>query len=494
MEYLVNSNEMKLCDYNIINKIGMPSMVLVERAALQTMEELYDDIFDLRNVLVVCGKGNNGADGFALARLLHLKGIDVDILFVDDEDKCTTETIEQIKIAKNYGIEIFNNVDFNKYTTIVDALLGVGLSRKVEGKYADFIDKINNSDALVLAVDIPSGISADNGKILGTAIKADKTVTFGFKKIGLVLYPGAYNSGIIKVKDIGITEVGFEGELPRIYSHSLDDLKMIPTRKSYSNKGTFGKVLVIAGSVNMSGAAYLSAKSAYRMGVGLVNIYTVDENREILQTLLPEAILTTYDSEKIGEEELISKILESKVIVFGPGMGVEISTRHILEIVLEYAKSPIIIDADGINIISKNPKLLDNHDRDIIITPHLGEMSRLASKDIAKISENIIEEAKKLAAEKDLICVLKDTRTVVAGRNKETYLNQSGNDGMATAGSGDVLTGIIAGLISQGLNSKDAATLGVYIHGLSGESASNELGNYAVMADDIINHINHIVR
>ncbi|HZK00042.1 MAG TPA: NAD(P)H-hydrate dehydratase [Tissierellaceae bacterium] len=494
MEYLVTTSEMKRCDYNTINKIGMPSMVLVERAALATMEELYDKMFDLRRVLVVCGKGNNGADGFALARLLHLKGIDVDILFIDDEDKSTRETRQQIRIAKNYGIKISDNMNFQEYTTIVDALLGVGLSRDVEGQYGEIIKEINSSKALILSVDIPSGISADNGKILGRAIKADKTVTFAFNKLGLVLYPGAYNAGIIKVKDIGITKAGFEGDYPRVYSYNLEDLKMIPKRKEYSNKGSFGKVFLIAGSVNMSGAAFLSAKAAYRMGVGLVDIYTVEENREILQSLLPEAILTSYDLNKIEEKILISKILESKAIIIGPGMGREKSTKDILEIVLSNAKSPIIIDADGINIIAENPQLLDNHNKDIIMTPHLGEMSRLIGKDTREISENIINTAKEFASEKDLICVLKDTRTVVASKGKEVYLNQSGNDAMATAGSGDVLTGIIGGLLAQGLDSREAATLGVYIHGLLGEKASCELGRYAVMAEDIITYISHIVR
>lgn len=494
MEYLVNSSEMKRCDYNTINNIGIPSMVLVERAALAVMEGLFDDVFDLDKVLVVCGKGNNGADGFALARLLHLKGIDVDILFVDHKDKCTCETIQEIKIAENYGVEILKDVDFSNYTTIVDALLGVGLSRDVEDPYAEIIKQINNSNAQVLAVDIPSGISADNGKILGIGIKAYKTVTFAFNKVGLVLYPGASYAGIIRIKDIGITEQGFEGEYPEVCSHTPDDLKMIPKRKAYSNKGTFGKVLVIAGSVNMGGAAYLSAKAAYKMGVGLVDIYTVEENREILQTLLPEAILTTYDSENIGDKVLLSKIMESDVIIIGPGMGIGKNTKEILEILLLNAKSPIIIDADGINIIARYPNLLDNHKKDIIITPHLGEMSRLINKDIEKISENIIDEAKKYASEKDLICVLKDTRTVIANKNRQVYLNQSGNNGMATGGSGDVLTGIIAGLIAQGLRSYQAATLGVYIHGLVGKKASDGLGTYGVMADDIINSINQIVR
>lgn len=494
VEYLVNASEMKLCDYNIINKIGMPSMVLIERAALGAMEVLCDGSFDLSRVLVVCGKGNNGADGFALARLLNLRGLSVDVLFIDDEEKSTPETAQQIKILRNYGLDILNHADLENYTTIVDGLLGVGLSRDVEGRYGQIIDEINRSKARVLSLDIPSGISANNGKVLGRAVVADKTVSFAFKKLGLVLYPGAGYTGHLIVKDIGITEAGFEDDYPRVSSHTLDDLRMIPKRDHYSNKGTFGRVLVIAGCLNMSGAAYLSAKASYRMGAGLVNIYSVEENREILQSQLPEAILTTYDRNNIDLDELLAKIKGAKVIVIGPGMGTEESTRIILERLLKSAQVPIIIDADAINIIAENPELLDKHNKDIIITPHLGEMSRLIHKDISSIGENIIEEARKFARENNLICVLKDTRTVIGDQDGNIYINQSGNDSMATGGSGDVLTGIIAGLIAQGLDYKRAASLGVYIHGLAGEKASEELGNYAVMADDIINCINQIVR
>lgn len=490
MEYLVNSREMKLCDFNTINKLGMPSMVLMERAALAVVEEL--EGLDLGKVLVVCGKGNNGGDGFAIGRLLHLKGIQVEILFIDEEEGCSQETKEQIKIARNYGVKILDQVEFNKYTTIIDALLGIGLSRKVRGKYAEIIDEINKTSAYILAVDIPSGISADDGKVLGTAVRAHKTVTFAFKKIGLVLYPGAEYAGELVVKDIGINHLGFE-KSPKTYSHTPEDLKLVPKRRPYSNKGSYGKVLVIAGSLNMAGAAYLSAKASYRMGVGLVYIYTVEENREILQTLIPEAVLTGYNRVDLDEGTLIGRIKDARVIVIGPGMGISKATRKILELVLREADVPLIIDADAINVLSQDLSLLDNHDKDIIITPHLGEMARLIKKDIPAIREDIVGVAREFAFKKDLICVLKDARTIIADREGHIYINQSGSDAMATGGSGDVLTGVIAGLIAQGLNPKEAASLGVYIHGLAGQEAAKKVGNYGLMAGDIIDGLIEVV-
>lgn len=214
MKYLVNSKEMKRCDAFTISKIGIPSMVLMERAALGVVEELFDSDFDLKMVLVVCGRGNNGGDGFVVARLLYLKNINVRILFVGDEKKCTPETSQQIKIVQNYGIEICIDTDFNAYSTIVDALFGIGLSQSVEGEYAHIIDKINKSGAEVLSVDVPSGISADSGNVMGIAVRAKKTVTFAYNKIGLTLDQGPLYAGIVKVKDIGITDISFEGVYP----------------------------------------------------------------------------------------------------------------------------------------------------------------------------------------------------------------------------------------------------------------------------------------
>ncbi|MFW5647854.1 MAG: NAD(P)H-hydrate dehydratase [Candidatus Alkaliphilus sp. MAG34] len=495
MEYLLSSSEMKRCDASIINKMGVPGMVLMEKAALSAVEELHEGMFDLKRVVIVCGNGNNGGDGFAMARLLHLKNINVTILFVGDKNKCTPSTEQQMQIVQNYGMKIHNDFDFdfNGYTTIIDAIFGVGISKSVKGKYAQIIERMNEAEADIFSVDIPSGISADTGKVMGVAIKAKRTATFAYKKVGLVLYPGAKYAGVVKTKDIGITDIGFEGKYPRVYSYTEDDLKRIPDRYGRSHKGTYGKILVIAGAVNMGGAAYLSAKSAYRMGAGLVKLYIPNENRTILQTMIPEAILSTYDSNNIDIENLKEEISWANVIVMGPGMGKNETTKSILGVLIPHTDVPIVIDADGVNVIAEYSDLLANHKNNIILTPHLGEMARLVKKDIREIEENIIEEAEKYAKEKNIICVLKDARTVVANGSGSVYLNQSGNNGMATAGSGDVLTGMIAGLLAQGASNSEAATLGVYIHGLAGDNAASKLGTYSVIADDIIDNISDVL-
>ncbi|WP_449598339.1 NAD(P)H-hydrate dehydratase [Niallia sp. Marseille-Q9988] len=492
MEYLLNCEEMKRCDVTTIQKIGMPSMVLMERAALSVVEEL--DSFDLTRVLVVCGSGNNGADGYAVARLLHLQNIKVDVLFVGDEQKRTTENKQQQKIAEYYGVSSEKKIENNPYTTIVDALFGIGLSRPLSGKYLEIIEQVNQAEGEILSVDIPSGISADNGKVMGNAIKATRTVTFAFRKLGLVLYPGADYAGVVKVKDIGITARGFEGRFPKIYTYTRKDLERIPRRQSYSNKGTYGKILVVAGSKNMSGAAYFSAKAAYRMGAGLVRIVTPEENRQILQTLLPEAIVTTYQRSQLDGDWLTEAINWASAIVIGPGMGISEEAKYLLSKVLSISKVPLVIDADAITLVAKEPELLHDHEQKIIMTPHVGEMSRLTGKPIPKIADDIIEVAEKFAAEKKLTCVLKDARTIVTEGTEDTYVNTSGNNGMATGGTGDVLTGVIVGLLAQGLREREAARLGVYIHGLAGDAAAAQKGSYGMLADDVCDAINEVVR
>lgn len=493
MEYVLSSSEMKRCDSYTIETIGVPAMVLMERAALSAVEELCDGSFDLKQVAVVCGSGNNGGDGFAVARLLYLKDIKVSILFVGDQNKVTPETQQQMKIVQNYGIKMYTEIDFSGYTTIVDALFGIGLVRNVEGVYAQTIKSMSESEADILSLDMPSGISADTGKVMGIATLAKKTVTFGYKKLGLVLYPGATYAGIIKVKDIGITDRGFDKEYSKVCSYTHKDLKKIPKRNPYSNKGTFGKVLVIGGSVNMSGAAYFAAKAAYRMGTGLVRIYTPQENRQILQTMLPEAILTTYNEDNLEIEILKEAISWASVIVMGPGSGKGACVPLILKTLFTQAKVPLIIDADGINGIAENPQLLKNHQNDIVLTPHLGEMARLIGKSISGISQNLIQEAETYAKEHRLVCVLKDTRTVVADGQDTIYINQSGNSGMATGGSGDVLTGMIAGLLALRMTLLESARLGVYMHGLAGDYAAHKVGAYSLMAEDIIDNIQEVI-
>lgn len=485
---------MQRCDKTTIDKIGVPSLVLMERAALAVIEEVNDGDFDLTNILILCGTGNNGGDGLAIGRILFLKGYQVTIVIIGDMEKATSEVKTQLRILESYQIKLLNKIPDYEYTTIIDAIFGSGLSRTVTGDFADAIHYINHLRKPVISVDIPSGISADTGQIMGVSIKAVKTVALAYKKLGTALYPGAYFAGSVIVKDIGIYDTGFKNRYPLVSSFELSDLSKLPERKAYSNKGTYGKVLIVAGSYNMSGAAYLVAKSAYMTGAGLVRIFTPDENREILQTLLPEAILTTYDKNDLDSSLLDSVIEWADVIGIGPGMGVSKITEIILQDVLSKSNSPIIMDADALNIIGKNPYLIKNHKQELIVTPHLKEMERLIHKSTSEISKNIINEAFEFAKEYQLVCVLKDARTIITDGKDNIILNESGNNGMAAGGSGDVLTGIITSFIAQGLSTIDSASLGVFVHGLAGDFGANEKSTYSLMAHDIIDYLPHVFR
>ena len=280
------------------------------------------------------------------------------------------------------------------------------------------------------------------------------------------------------------------------FSYSPSALKKMPIRPENSNKGTFGRVLVVGGSPCMSGAAYFSAKAAYRTGAGLVQILTHEDNRIILQTQLPEAILSTY-SEQNFNEDFISEVIEkADVIVVGVGLGQSQLAQRLLSLVLSFSDAPIIADADALNLIAKNLALLNSVSAPLIITPHMMEMARLCHTDVSEIMANTVGFATSFAEKNSLICVLKDHESVVCDGsiNSPIYINKSGNSGMSTGGSGDVLTGIIAALIAQGMPPFEATTLGVYIHGLAGDAASDELGEYSVMASDIIEHISTIIK
>ena len=282
----------------------------------------------------------------------------------------------------------------------------------------------------------------------------------------------------------------------QFYSYRPSDLSRLPDRPAESHKGTFGRVLVIGGASCMSGAAYFSAKAAYRTGAGLVQVLTHEDNRIILQTGLPEAILATFGTE-IDKEKVLTDIGKADAIVIGVGLGQSDVAKALVRLTLSHADVPVVVDADAINLIAKDPSLLDLASAPIIITPHLAEMARLCDRTIPEIEADRLLYATKVAEENALICVLKGHETLVtdgSGDDGAVYVNKSGNSGMATGGSGDVLTGIIAALIAQGMEPYEATTLGVYIHGLAGDAAAEALGEYSVMASDIIDHISAVIK
>ena len=377
----------------------------------------------------------------------------------------------------------------DSYSVIIDAVFGVGLSRKVEGRYRQVIEQMNRMRGTKFAVDIPSGLSATTGCILGCAFKADYTVTFQLKKIGLELSQGRTMAGRVIVPDIGIStdSICEDQEIVRTAGKDIYR-KMLPDRPEDSNKGTYGRLLVIAGSKGMAGAAYLNAHAAYMTGAGLVRIYTSSDNREILQTLLPEAVITTY--EEYNKEELLSLLTWADGVCIGSGLGMSRLSEKILKTVIEYVKVPCLIDADGLNLLAENKNYLNQMaERRFVITPHMKEMSRLTGISVEELKADRIQILKDFSSRYRITCVLKDSRTLIASEEKGIRMNLTGNSAMAKAGSGDVLAGVISGWMVQGKEAEDAAELGTYIHGLSGDLAKFEKGVYSVMARDLIEYI-----
>lgn len=490
MQLWVNATQMKAADQYTIQKLGVPSLELMEHAAQACVQVLEDEKVDLSHVCVVCGSGNNGGDGFAIARILQNNRYSVETFCVGNPEHYTEETQEQMYRLQECGGKItYGMPQEDSYSVVIDAVFGVGLSRKVEGRYRQVIEQMNRMRGTKFAVDIPSGLSATTGCILGCAFKADYTVTFQLKKIGLELSQGRTMAGRVIVPDIGIStdSICEDQEIVRTAGKDIYR-KMLPDRPEDSNKGTYGRLLVIAGSKGMAGAAYLNAHAAYMTGAGLVRIYTSSDNREILQTLLPEAIITTY--EEYNKEELLSLLTWADGVCIGSGLGMSRLSEKILKTVIEYVKVPCLIDADGLNLLAENNNYLNQMaERRFVITPHMKEMSRLTGTPVEELKADRIQILKDFISRYRITCVLKDSRTLIASEEKGIRMNLTGNSAMAKAGSGDVLAGVISGWMVQGKEAEDAAELGTYIHGLSGDLAKFEKGVYSVMARDLIEYI-----
>lgn len=498
MKYLVTAEEMRNYDANTMdeNKIGIPGMVLMERAAMAAADIVKRALeqTDVKTVFILAGVGNNGGDGLALARILTEQGIPVEIYSVGNPAKASEQWKLQKQILDHLGVKLSDSFPVQKeYGVCVDALFGIGLSRAVTGEFAEAVALFNGLCGYKLSLDIPSGIHADTGQICQTAVRARETVTFGFVKRGLVLYPGAEYAGKITVADIGISEKSFCGKVPEMICLDRQLLKEIfPLRPREGNKGTFGKVLLVAGKEGMAGAAVLCAKACLRTGAGMVKILSPEENRVILQTAVPEALLGNY-------EEFTEDMDWADVLVVGPGIGKNFKAGQMLARALRRTDKPIVLDADALNILAEDPTLkidMEKHADNMILTPHVGEFSRLIKKSIEECRERLSEEAREYAAQIHATVVAKDARTFVCAENHPVFMNLYGNCGMATAGSGDVLTGIIAGIWAQrrgtGQPAQEAfrvACMGVSLHAVAGDLVAEEISEFGCVAGDLIEKI-----
>lgn len=506
MQTVLNGTQMKAADRYNIETIGIPSLVLMERAALAIAQEAEKRCVPGGRITVFCGYGNNGADGLAAARMLSLHGYSVQVILVGDTERATLEWQVQKTVLDHLGGIPCTESAQTEYPVkesnlIIDALFGIGLTRSLSGAWKEAAEQINGSGVPVLAADIPSGIHAGTGQVLGTAVKADITVTFGYEKLGLLLYPGAAYAGDVVTADCGfvpppeLLKEEAEGRLFHVFEPG--ETGRIPKRRPDGNKGTFGKVLLIAGSVGMCGAAYLSGLAAYRCGAGLVRVVTPRENIPVIQTLLPQAVVTSYDGaadREVPEAEIREWINWADSVVIGPGLSKGRAAEAILRAMLTHRdRKPTVLDADALNLLAEHQELLEELDQQVILTPHQGELSRLLGVSITELKKDPVRAAEAFYQKTGAVCVMKDARTLVISE-KQRYLNRSGNDGMAAGGAGDVLTGILGALLASGMETAQAAETGVWLHGLAGDLAAKRFGRHAMTAKELADSIGEILK
>lgn len=486
MLYLYKANEIREREKDTIYRVGLPSLVLMERAALSMMPFL-KELKEGAKILLACGTGNNGGDGLALARLLWERGYNVTICYPGKEERASSENRTQLNIIRELAIPILPSIPDEHYAVIVDCLFGIGLNRDIEEPYLSVIEDINEKCKLyktvVLSADIPSGLNSDTGKIMGVCVKATGTISFGYGKIGCYIADGPKYSGHVAVRKIGI----LPGDFPKAkaYLYTPEDLKdILSKRPVYGNKGTFGKVLCICGSDTMGGAALLAAKAALKSGAGMVKILSSERNRDFILQSLPEAMFGFCT-----EEEILKSLDWCTSCVIGPGLSQEEESERVVRYTLKNCSSPVVVDADAINILQNDHEpIVCRKDKGYVsvLTPHPGEFSKYFNESIRHKRYKDPEIIKERAAKEGVILVAKDARTIVSDGNR-IYVNQSGNDAMATAGSGDVLAGIIGSMLGVMSDPMDAVTTAVFLHGLGGERAALDKGNrYSVVASNII--------
>jgi NAD(P)H-hydrate epimerase len=489
-------------DRRATTEFGIPSLDFMESAGRAVFEAVCDLISGVRdkNVVVIAGKGNNGGDGFVTARLLREAGADVSALVLADPSEIAGDARVNLDKLRQLGQEIQQILSgqqaydaLKSADAVVDAIFGTGLHGAVTGLAEAVIMAINRANRPTVAVDIPSGMDADTGKVLGACVAAEVTVTFALPKIGLVMYPGAEYVGKLIVADIGIPHDLYREVNVSLVSKS-EVKAAIPHRPADGHKGTFGTCLVFAGSAGYTGAAALSSEAALRVGAGL-SILAVPQClqdimsiklTEVITRAMPETQTHALSDKALGQATALCDRASS--IALGCGIGTDESTRKFVQEFVRSVSKPMVIDADGLNCLA-GASVLEGEHGPLVITPHPGEMGRLLGKTTAEIQADRLASVKEAAARFHCVAILKGARTLVAEPGGHVFLNPTGNSGMATAGTGDVLAGMIGGLLSQGCDPLWAAVSGVYIHGLAGDIAAASIGPVGFLARDVLQSI-----
>lgn len=503
---VVTSGEMREIDRRAIQEFGIPGVVLMENAALKVFEAAKDMLGEAagKRVLVFAGKGNNGGDGFAAARHLANWGSEVEVVLFASKNSLSGDALINFSIIINMGLpvhEVLVSGDLEPVRNrlagahlIIDAILGTGIKGTVKGPVKEAVSLINDSGIPVLSVDIPSGISGDDGRVCGAAVRADTTVTFGLPKRGHFLYPGAGYTGKLIIGDIGIPKgvvESYEGITGELITRSRI-AGLISKRKRDAHKGTFGRVFFLAGSAGYTGAAFLACQGALKSGSGLVTLGVPESINPVMEVKLTEAMtlpLPETDEGTLSRDAvpaIMEQVRASRALGVGPGLSTRKDVPEVVKTLVREADIPLVLDADALNSLADDPDILKSRKAPAVITPHPGEMARLLGTTTAEVQEDRIGAAREAAGKWGVIAVLKGANTVVGHPDGRFFINTTGNPGMATGGTGDVLTGIITSFLGQGMSPLDAALAGVYIHGLAGDRASLQKGERGLTAGDIV--------
>ena len=502
--FVVTAAQMREMDRLTIQKYGVPSLTLMERAGEGITKAILERFGRAakKGVLIVAGKGNNGGDGLVVARLLKKKKIPCEVVLLAGKNELSPDA------AHNLGAYLKLRGKVTEITEgslgllsermrgkglLVDGILGTGIKNVVGGLYAEAITLMNASGVPMVAVDIPSGLDTDNGTPLGVAVQAEMTVALAYPKLGEVIYPGLSYVGELAVADIGIDPRAVKEVSPNIELLEREEVRwLVPVREPDTHKGTYGHVLVMAGSRGKTGAAILACRAGMRSGAGLVTLAAPRSLNDIFASTFVEVMTeplrdnTAEEMELLGDEEWRGLLERKSSLLFGPGIGVNDSTRSALRWLLRNLEIPWVIDADGLNNLALEIDRLRNAKTPPILTPHPGEMARLINKDTATVNRDRVGTARTFAMQHRCHVVLKGARTVIATSEGKVFINPTGNPGMASGGMGDVLAGILAALLGQGFSPEDAMKLGVYLHGFVGDRVAAEKGQIGLIASDII--------
>lgn len=502
---LVTAGEMNRLDAWARDVMGIPTLLLMENAGQAVAQKALEILKDVSSpqVIVLVGKGNNGGDALVAARQLAQGGAEIKLFLLSSPAGFQGAVLENWRLGEKMGLKHHQLKDehsfyllklsLNQAHLVIDGMLGTGFKGRPGETIARTIQIVNDSSCPCLAVDIPSGLDADTGKTADSCIRADYTVTFAWAKRGLVLYPGRLSAGNWEVADISLPQLGLEIlEKSEHYVDAALARRLLPSLDWEGHKNSYGHVLIIAGSPGMTGAAFLASKGALRAGAGMVTTCLPRSLAGSFDLALPEAltrgVAETADGTLALEAwpEIFSQAGGKKAVVFGPGLTNREEIREILEYVLTELNIPLVLDADGLNVLAQEPAILKNAPVPLVLTPHPGELGRLLGISSAAVQENRVERALEAASLFKVVVVLKGAATVTATPQGEVYINSTGSPALATAGTGDVLAGTVGALLAQGLSARDAAVLGVYLHGLAGDTVAAEIGQRGVIAGDIV--------